>query len=45
MKKLGWEPRISVEEMCAEMVASDLEQARQHALLKEHGYDIQMTRE
>ncbi len=38
--KLGWEPEITVEEMCAEMVASDLEQARQHALLKEHGYKL-----
>ena len=45
MEKLGWEPKITVEDMCAEMVAADLEQARQHALLKEHGYDIQMTRE
>lgn len=34
---LGWEPEITVEEMCAEMVASDLEKAKQHALLKSHG--------
>lgn len=38
-EKLGWVPEISVEEMCAEMVASDLAQARQHALLKAHGFD------
>jgi GDPmannose 4,6-dehydratase len=36
--KLGWVPEITVQEMCAEMVSNDLEQARQHALLKNHGY-------
>lgn len=44
-KKLGWEPKITVEEMCAEMIAYDLVQAKQHALLKQHGYDIPVTRE
>ena len=42
---LGWEPEITVEEMCAEMVAADLHEARRHALLKEHGYDMPLTRE
>lgn len=37
-EKLGWEPEITVEEMCSEMVTSDLEQAKSKALLKEHGY-------
>jgi len=36
-QKLGWEPRISAREMCAEMVAADLEAARRSALLKTHG--------
>ena len=36
-RKLGWEPRISAREMCAEMVAADLEAARRSALLKTHG--------
>jgi GDPmannose 4,6-dehydratase len=36
--KLCWEPEITAREMCAEMVAHDLAQARQHALLKQHGY-------
>jgi GDPmannose 4,6-dehydratase len=31
--------------MCAEMVASDLETARQHALLKSHGHNIAVSRE
>lgn len=36
--KLGWTPEITVQQMCAEMVASDLEEAKKHALLKMHGY-------
>jgi GDPmannose 4,6-dehydratase len=38
--KLGWEPKVTVQEMCAEMVACDLRTAQRHALLKTHGYDI-----
>lgn len=37
--KLGWVPEITVEEMCSEMVAADLVTAKQHALLKSHGYE------
>ena len=36
--KLGWTPEITVQQMCAEMVASDLEEAKKHAILKQHGY-------
>merc|ERR1711879_983730 len=43
--KLGWEPEITVEEMCAEMVRSDLQKAKQHALLKQHGYDVNVSLE
>jgi GDPmannose 4,6-dehydratase len=42
---LGWTPEISVEEMCSEMVFSDLIKAKQHALLKEHGYTVSVTKE
>ncbi len=42
---LGWVPEITAQEMCAEMVASDLKAARRHALLKEHGYDIPVALE
>ena len=42
-KDLGWEPEITVEEMCAEMVAADLHEARRHALLKEHGYELPIS--
>lgn len=44
-QELGWEPKISVEEMCAEMVAVDLEIAKKNALLKEHGYNVATTHE
>jgi len=38
--KLGWVPEITVQDMCAEMVAHDLKAAQRHALLKAHGYDV-----
>jgi GDPmannose 4,6-dehydratase len=38
--KLGWVPEITVQDMCAEMVKSDLEQAKQIKLLKDYGHDI-----
>jgi GDPmannose 4,6-dehydratase len=41
--KLGWTPQISVREMCAEMVARDLEDARRNALLKKHGYHVSIS--
>ena len=43
--KLGWVPEISVEELCAEMVASDVDKAKQHALLKAHGFDVAISLE
>ncbi len=45
MEKLGWKPEITVEEMCAEMVASDLDDARRHALLKAHGHHVSVSKE
>ena len=39
-QKLGWVPEITAQKMCAEMVASDLAQAKQHALLKMHGHCV-----
>jgi GDPmannose 4,6-dehydratase len=41
--KLGWTPEITVQQMCAEMVASDLEEAQKHALLKKHGYQLNVS--
>ncbi|MGZ0076144.1 GDP-mannose 4,6-dehydratase [Methylomonas sp. YC3] len=43
--KLGWVPQITLQEMVAEMVAYDLEQAQKHALLKEQGYNVAVSRE
>jgi GDPmannose 4,6-dehydratase len=37
---LGWVPEITLDQMVAEMVDYDLDQARQHALLKQHGYAV-----
>ena len=42
-EKLDWVPQITVEEMCAEMVQSDLSKAKQHALLKAHGHNVAMS--
>lgn len=44
-EKLGWEPEITVEQMVAEMMATDMEKARQHALLVEHGHEVKISRE
>ena len=42
-QKLGWTPEITVQEMCAEMVAEDLQAAKRTALLKANGYDISIS--
>jgi GDPmannose 4,6-dehydratase len=44
-EKLGWVPEITVQEMCSEMVAHDLAEARRMALLKHHGYDVNVSAE
>lgn len=36
--ELGWMPSVGARELCAEMVAADLETAKQSALLKSFGY-------
>jgi GDPmannose 4,6-dehydratase len=41
--ELGWIPEITAQDMCAEMVANDLAQAKQHALLKKHGYEVNVS--
>ncbi len=37
-QKLGWEPKVTFEEMVIEMVRSDLEGAQRDELVKYHGY-------
>lgn len=44
-KKLGWVPRITLDEMVKEMVADDLDKARQHAFLKGKGFKVSVGRE
>jgi GDPmannose 4,6-dehydratase len=44
-EKLGWVPEIALDQMIEEMVAYDLDQAKQHALLKKHGFDIPIGKE
>lgn len=44
-EKLGWMPEITVEEMCAEMVQHDLGKAKQHALLRDNGFAVTVTKE
>ena len=43
--KLGWVPEITLEQMIVEMVSHDLDQAKQHALLKQHGYHVSVGKE
>ncbi|SMF00635.1 GDP-mannose 4,6-dehydratase [Pseudogulbenkiania subflava] len=44
-ERLGWVPEITVQEMCREMVATDLQEAKRHALLKKHGFAIPVSTE
>jgi GDPmannose 4,6-dehydratase len=43
--KLAWVPEITLDEMIVEMVANDLDQAKQHVLLKKHGHDVAVGKE
>jgi len=43
--RLGWVPEITTQQMCAEMVASDLKVAQRHALLRAHGHDVPVSLE
>ena len=42
-RKLGWVPEITVQEMCREMVASDLEEAKRNKILKSHGFSVSVS--
>ena len=39
-QNLGWVPEISVQDMCAEMIRFDLQEAKRIKLLQNHGYDV-----
>ncbi len=36
--QLGWEPEFTVEQLCEEMMASDIANAQREAILLDHGY-------
>lgn len=42
---LGWAPEIIAHQTCQEMVASDQQEAKRHALLKANGYRVQVSSE
>jgi GDPmannose 4,6-dehydratase len=42
-QKLGWVPEITLDELVQEMVATDLADAKKHALLKKHGYNVNVS--
>lgn len=44
-EQMGWQPEISVEELCAEMVMNDVEVAKRDSLLKKHGFEVSTARE
>jgi GDPmannose 4,6-dehydratase len=41
--KMGWTPEITVQQMCQEMVESDLQEAKRNALLKANGYQVNVS--
>jgi GDPmannose 4,6-dehydratase len=44
-QKLGWEPEITTEQMCAEMCEEDLKEAKKEALLRRHGFQQSLPSE
>ena len=44
-ERLGWVPEITTQQMCKEMIANDLIQSKQHALLHKHGYPVAVVKE
>ena len=44
-EKLGWTPTTTLEELVAEMVTEDLQEARKEALLKREGFNVVGARE
>jgi GDPmannose 4,6-dehydratase len=42
-QKLGWVPEIMLDQMIEEMAAADLAEAKKHALLKKHGFNVNVS--
>ena len=43
--QLGWTNEISIQEICSEMIAEDLEEAKRFAFLKSHGYELPISKD
>jgi len=41
--RLGWVPEITLQQMCAEMVAVDLKEAQKQFLLRKHGFQATLS--
>ena len=39
-RELGWKPKISLEELCSEMVVEDYKKSKQNLLLQENGFEV-----
>ena len=44
-QKLGWEPKVSLEELVADMIKNDTKLAKKDTLLKRKGYDLSFPRD
>jgi GDPmannose 4,6-dehydratase len=44
-EKLGWKPKITIQEMVEEMMLTDVDLAKRHRLLSDHGFDVSVARE
>jgi GDPmannose 4,6-dehydratase len=42
-QKLGWVPEITLDQMIEEMAAADLAEAKKHALMKKHGFNVSVS--
>ena len=42
-QNLGWVPEITLDQMIEEMAAADLAEDKKHALLKKHGYNVNVS--
>jgi GDPmannose 4,6-dehydratase len=42
-KELGWTTEVTIDQLCKEMISSDLGEAKQKALLKKYGYSVNLS--
>ena len=43
-EKLGWVPKIGFSELVKEMIQSDLLESKKNSMLKDHGFDVMVSR-